>query len=138
MGLIGCFAASADVEPLKKKLFETVAEQLSAYLQKCFLNKQTTAQLGLLNDIQSIAKIGAWEFHYHAKGVFWSDEIYRIYGVSKNQSLTPNEAMSFYAPQSQEKIKRAFHDLTINLEAYDLELAFTDASGNAKWVRTTG
>ncbi|APE05264.1 hypothetical protein CW735_09300 [Alteromonas sp. MB-3u-76] len=136
--LTGCFAASADVEPLKKKLFETVAEQLSAYLQKCFLNKQTTAQLGLLNDIQSIAKIGAWEFHYHAKGVFWSDEIYRIYGVSKNQSLTPNEAMSFYAPQSQEKIKRAFHDLTTNLEAYDLELAFTDASGNAKWVRTTG
>jgi len=136
--LIGCFAASADVEPLKKKLFETVAEQLSAYLQKCFVNKQTTAQLGLLNDIQSLAKIGAWEFHYHAKDVFWSDEIYRIYGVSKNQSLTPNEAMGFYAPQSQEKIKRAFHDLTTNLEAYDLELAFTDAGGNAKWVRTTG
>lgn len=46
--------------------------------------------------------------------------------------------MGFYAPQSQEKIKRAFHDLTTNLEAYDLELAFTDAGGNAKWVRTTG
>ena len=43
--LIGCFAASADVEPLKKKLFETVAEQLSAYLQKCFVNKQLIIQI---------------------------------------------------------------------------------------------
>ena len=58
--------------------------------------------------------------------------------MSKNQSLTPNEAMGFYAPQSQEKIKRAFHDLTTNLEAFDLELAFPAAGGNAKWVRTTG
>lgn len=136
--LIGCFANSDDVDPLKKTLFENVAEQLSAYLQKCFVNKQTSAQLGLLNDIQSIAKIGAWEFHHHAKDVFWSDEIYHIYGVPKNKSLSPEEAINFYTPQSQEKIRQAFYDLTTNLETYDLELAFTDAQGNAKWVRTTG
>ena len=123
---------------LKTQFFGNFAEQLSLYIQKCHLDKRTGSHLSLLNEVQSISKTGAWEFHNKAKQVFWSDEIYAIYGVSQGRELSPAEAIKFYAPAAQDIIKDAFTNLFKDAEPYNLELEFFDATGNTKWVRTTG
>lgn len=124
--------------PLKTQFFSNFAEQLSLYIQKCHLDKRTGSHLSLLNEVQSISKTGAWEFHNEANQVFWSDEIYAIYGVPKGRELSPEEAINFYAPAARDTIKDAFINLLKDAEPYNLELEFADAAGNAKWVRTTG
>ena len=123
---------------LKTQFFGNFAEQLSLYIQKCHLDKRTGFHLSLLNEVQSISKTGAWEYHNKANQVFWSDEIYAIYDVPKGRELSPEEAINFYTPEAQNQIKDAFTSLLKESKPYNLELGFVDAAGNAKWVRTTG
>ncbi len=136
--LVGLFDDVKGPVTLKSQLFGNLAEQLSTYIQKCHLDKRTRSHLNLLNELQSIAKTGVWEFQRKTNQVFWSDEVYHIYGVPTGEILSPKEAISFYSPHCQMQIREAFENLLEDLEPYDLELEFADAAGNAKWVRTTG
>ena len=136
--LVGLFDCIKEPITFKSQLFGNLAEQLSTYIQKCHLDKRTHSHLSLLNELQSIAKTGVWELQRKTNQVFWSDEIYHIYGVPTGATLSPEEALGFYAPHSQTQIRDAFENLQKNLAPYDLVLEFVDAAGNEKWVRTTG
>jgi len=63
----------------------------------------------LLNETQEITKVGGWEYNVAAKHVIWTDEVYRIHGVSKEYDLgNPEGDIEFYAPEDQEKMDEAF------------------------------
>lgn len=51
-------------------------------------------QTHLLNETQHLAKLGSWEHDYEKKQVFWSDEIYQILGVKKDEVISSKEAFS--------------------------------------------
>jgi PAS domain S-box-containing protein len=38
----------------------------------------------LFNDVQKISKIGSWEFDVETNDLIWSDELYNIFGISKD------------------------------------------------------
>jgi PAS domain S-box-containing protein len=93
----------------------------------------------LLEETQSIVKIGGWEYDARAERITWTDEVYRIYGVDR--SYDPNDVGSdigFYSPESAPTIERAFKRAIDAGEPYDLELEFVRAGGERIWVRTVG
>ncbi|MDO8672761.1 MAG: PAS domain S-box protein [Dehalococcoidia bacterium] len=93
----------------------------------------------LLNDTQKISKVGGWEYDVAACIVFWTDEVYRIYGV--DHSYDPNDitkAISFYAEKDQKIVDEAFQNAVRRGRPYDLELQFNADDGTPKWVRTVG
>ena len=71
-------------------------------------------------------------------GTEWTDEVYRIYGVTREDHDPFMHDISFYTAEDREKIDRAFHDAIDKGESYDLELQFTSANGEHLWVRTIG
>ncbi len=94
----------------------------------------------LLKDTQKITKVGGWEYDVADKAVFWTDGVYRIYGVNK-EDYDPNDIqkdIAFYAPEHQKIIEQAFANALNKGEAYDLELRFVSAQGENLWVRTIG
>jgi PAS domain S-box-containing protein len=50
-----------------------------------------------LAEAQRIAAIGNWEFDLITSGMFWSDEVYRIYGLSKDEPAG-EQLMKFIHP----------------------------------------
>jgi PAS domain S-box-containing protein len=94
----------------------------------------------LLKRTERISKIGGWEFDIREKKITWTDEVYRIYGVSKKY-YNPNDVrqdISFYAPKDQKKIEQALQEAIEKGKPYDLEFQFISAKGQHRWVRTTG
>jgi len=93
----------------------------------------------LLNETQAIAKVGGWEYDLTTQKMTWTQEVYRIYGVSADYDtgdITRN--ISFYALQDRLIIEQAFQN-AINLgQPYDLELRFVNGKGKHRWVRTRG
>jgi PAS domain S-box-containing protein len=69
-----------------------------------------------LKEAQAIAQVGNWEIDMSTNSHYWSDEIYKIFGINKGD-VTPSEEsfMSFFHPddlnQSYEKIKEGFKTL---------------------------
>jgi PAS domain S-box-containing protein len=94
----------------------------------------------LLNRTQSLTKVGGWELDVATGQVIWTDEVYRIYGVEPD-AYDPSDVsrdMSFFAPQAQSVLKRAFQRALDHGEPYDLELGFNRTDGRHIWVRTVG
>lgn len=97
------------------------------------LHKQELAE-----EIESLAKVGGWEYEIATGKIHWSVETFRIYGLPTDNQIGLNECISFYSPETQKLIKTTFELAVTELKPYTVELPFIDAKGNAKWVRTTG
>src|SRR6056297_1441628 len=94
----------------------------------------------LLSESQSTARIGGWEYDVKENKITWTDEVYRICGVSK-ENYNPNDIeqdIQFYAPEDRNKIEQAFVKTVNKGESYDLKLRFISAKGDSLWVRTMG
>ena len=93
-----------------------------------------------LNDTQRLTKVGGWEYDVADERFFWTDEVYRIYDVSKSECDPTDIArdLSFYASTEREKIQSAFWKAVKEGVPYDLELHFTTEKGNGARVRTIG
>jgi PAS domain S-box-containing protein len=93
----------------------------------------------LLNESQQITKEGGWEYDPVSRQVSWTDEVYRIYGVTKDYDPSRTEEdIDFYAPNDKEIVSKAFQQTVEIGESYDLELKLVKASGEEIWVRTMG
>lgn len=92
-----------------------------------------------LHFIQEAAQIGTWEVDLNTMSVSWSKVTREIHEVDDDFKVTFDKAISFYKDEeSLNKIQQAFNDCVELGKAYDLELGFTSAKNNKKWVRAIG
>jgi PAS domain S-box-containing protein/diguanylate cyclase (GGDEF)-like protein len=92
----------------------------------------------LMNEIGQIAKIGGWCYDITTGEMEWTDETFHIHGLPIGDMISVEQGISFYSPDAQSTIEKAFSLAISHSKSYELELPFTDAQGNHKWVRTTG
>ncbi|MDH5492830.1 MAG: PAS domain-containing protein [Myxococcales bacterium] len=100
------------------------------------LEESTRKNDRLLQEMGKLARIGGWEQDLRTGDIFWTKEIYRIYGIEEVPPI--EDGISFFAPESRNIIASAFHRLVTLGEPYDLELPFISATGEHLWVRTLG
>jgi PAS domain S-box-containing protein len=93
----------------------------------------------LLEETQSISRIGGWEYDVAHRRITWTPEVYQIYGVGRDYD--PNDvdrAIAQYAPGSAPVIERAFRNAVEKGKPYDLELELIRGTGERIQVRTIG
>jgi PAS domain S-box-containing protein len=94
----------------------------------------------LLQDIEILTRVGGWEYDCASKRMTWTDEVYRIYGVSP-RAWDPSDIehhISFYCSNDREIIRKAFGCALEHAKPFDLELSVVKPSGEQAWVRTIG
>ena len=127
---------------------------LFAFLTVAYLSSYATASLlretaeggkreenirALLEETQSISRIGGWEYDVSNGRVTWTPEVYRIYGVDRDYD--PNDVdrdIAQYAPDSAPVIERAFRNAVERGEPYDLDLELIRGTGERIQIRTFG
>lgn len=93
----------------------------------------------LLRDTQSISGVGGWEYDAQAQSMLWTDEVYRIYGVSREHDTNDiSLGLSFYSPEDRHRIEAAFQASIEHGTPYDMDLAFINGYGQYRWVSTRG
>lgn len=104
------------------------------------IEEQLRKNQDLLNETQRITRLGGWEYDVATGRVMWSDEVYRIHGVSKEEydPSHPEKDIEFYAPEDRRTIHEAFRRTVEEGIPYDLELRLITATGISIWVRTMG
>ncbi|MEI7848751.1 MAG: PAS domain S-box protein [Chloroflexota bacterium] len=91
----------------------------------------------LLNETQSIAKVGGWEFSLTSNRITWTREVYQIYGLTLD--FDPNNwdaQLSFYREADREILSQAYGNAIGNGQAFDLELGLINNLKQELWVRT--
>ena len=84
------------------------------------------------------ALIGGWYVDM-ADGVpIWSDELSHIHGMPSGFQPSVEEAFSFYAPDSRERLLAAFSACCERGISFDDEYEIITPQGNCLWVRAIG
>jgi PAS domain S-box-containing protein len=92
-----------------------------------------------LTEAQRLAQVGSWEWDSETDTVFWSDEIYRIYGMSPDQPpASYSEHFRLYTPDSWKVLGTAVTNALSNGTPYDLELELVRSDGKHAWGRARG
>ncbi len=87
--------------------------------------------------IQEFGQIGSWSAILEDGICWWSDGIYRIYGVSKDIERAP-PMEDFFLQDGAAQIEKALARAVATGESWRLLVPFKDAHGNRRWVQSTG
>jgi diguanylate cyclase (GGDEF)-like protein/PAS domain S-box-containing protein len=103
-----------------------------------YLEKELRHQNQIMIEMERMAKVGGWDYEISTGKLTWTDEVYRIYGLPINSTLSADKVISFFSPDAQKTLRMAFNCAINHQESYTLELPFTNANSEHKWIRATG
>nr|WP_321258139.1 response regulator [uncultured Pseudodesulfovibrio sp.] len=99
------------------------------------LNSSTKADAHY-KDAQRLAHIGHWEYFFDTNHLIWSDEVYRIFGLSKKDF--DNTLEGFYSlihPDDREKVRVQYNQAIKNNENYEAVHRIIRKDGQIAYVQ---
>ena len=120
--------------------FNTMAEHLQFYYADLERQvEQRTADIRLainqLNDAQHIAQVGSWELDLSNDILIWSDEIYRLFEIDKEQFGATYEAfLKAVHPEDIDAVNAAYSLSLQTREAYEITHRLLMPDGRIKFV----
>ena len=92
-----------------------------------------------LNLSQQIAKIGSWDWDVHSNHVWWSDETYRIFGVTPEHFIPSFEANSkFIHPEDLSLYGESFNLSLKTGKPIDFDIRLVTEDGLLKYCHVKG
>jgi PAS domain S-box-containing protein len=107
--------------------------QLNEQLKLNF--QQLSEREFILNESQRIAKIGSWEYHIQNAFLFWSDEMYAIFGLEKELNLKTSDMIEALGKEGSETITNATIKLFRTNQPFDTIIRTKTPLGYTKWFR---
>jgi PAS domain S-box-containing protein len=93
----------------------------------------------LLNYTQKIAAIGSWELDLRTNEVFWTEELYNMYGFDAKIPPPPyTEHMKLFTPESWEQLSSALNLTREKGIPYEMELNTIRKDGNRGYMWVYG
>ena len=86
-----------------------------------------------LRRAQEVARLGSWDLDLVTGQLFWSDEVYRIFGVAGGTPLDYRTFLGMVHEEDREAVERMWRE-ALGGGAYDIEHRIR-VDGRDKWVR---
>ncbi|MBT0671354.1 diguanylate cyclase [Novosphingobium profundi] len=87
---------------------------------------------------EHIAHVGHWRLDLAREEVFWSDEVFRIHGLSPGAPPPLDGAIGFYHPDDRDKVRQYLAALVETYEPFEFEARLITAAGIERYVRSLG
>jgi two-component system, cell cycle sensor histidine kinase and response regulator CckA len=89
-----------------------------------------------LGKAQRMAALGNWELDCVSGNLEWSDEVYRIYGVSIETFVPSHQKfLASVHPEDKEKVEVALRDIFLTGELYSIDFRIVRVDGSHRYVR---
>lgn len=101
--------------------------------------KATIRSEELMTEAQSIAHVGSWTWNIHTDERYWSDEFYRICGLSPiDERLNETTVDHFFHPEGREAASHKISEAINNKTPYLYETRIITPKGEVKHVLAKG
>lgn len=102
-------------------------------------NAQLVSAKASLDEAQRIATMGSWSLRLDSGQLEWSDEIFNIFEVDKNQFKASYEAfLAAIHPDDRDRVNEAFHQSVRDKSPYEIQHRLKMADGRIKFVLERG
>ncbi|MEW6571846.1 MAG: PAS domain-containing protein [Nitrospirota bacterium] len=114
---------------------QTIVRDLSERIKAAEVLRRSEASLA---EAQRIAHIGNWEWHIGSNELYWSDEIYRIFGLSPQGFGATYEAfLNSVHPDDRELVERAVNEALYGKQ-YNISHRIVLPDGTVRFVHEQG
>lgn len=129
-------AAVADLERARQELESRVSER-TASLREAFARIE--ANEANLRKSQEIARVGSWDWDIKADRVVWSDELHRIFGVSKSDGApTFEDYLRMLPSDDREMAARIVRESLASRQPFAFDHGVVRPDGERRVVRGRG
>ncbi|HWF17809.1 MAG TPA: PAS domain S-box protein [Verrucomicrobiae bacterium] len=88
---------------------------------------------------QRIARLGSWELNLQTKGLTWSDETYRIFGLVRGECECSTDLFFKHVhPEDRELVRRTTHEAIRQRKLYQIDHRIILPNGEIKTVSEQG
>ncbi len=124
--------AEGELEKYQHDLVELVEERTFALRQA---NLELQRQESCLAEAQRIAHLGSWDWQIPNNEIWWSEEVYRIFGISPRDFNACYESfLAALHPDDLARVKEAVTRSLRNKERYDIEHRILRPNGEVRFV----
>ena len=121
------------------KLISSVVIQLGHVVQRKRLEESLRESESKLTEAQHIAHLGHWERDLISGGIIWSDETYRVFGVSPEEKIIGfSRVEQLIHPEDRQKVLQAFTKATRGGARYDVEYRIVWPNNEVRFVHSQG
>jgi PAS domain S-box-containing protein len=117
--------------------YELLANRIHTHVEQTRTRRELEEREAHLRQAQAVADLGSWKLDLATNEVSWSAEVYRIYGVSDDESVSLEEALEYVHPEDRDSVEEAWAAALDGAE-FDIEHRIVTADGETRWVRERG
>jgi PAS domain S-box-containing protein len=124
------------VEERTREMAETIKDLQESKSKTLIIQEDLKVREGDLAQAQKIAHLGSWTWDVQNKALSWSDEIYRIFEIDKNE-LKPNyeKFLSMVHEEDREFVHQANRESVLGKQSYDIKHRILMPNGDSKYVQ---
>ncbi len=134
-------AVSRDIKDIKKAEFrlketldnlETLVEERTSEVEKAYYSLKESERS--LSEAQKMAHLGNWDWNIVTNELYWSDEVYRIFGCSPQEVWTTyDEFLKYVHQEDRDYVNRAVKE-ALNGKNYNINHRIILVSGEERVV----
>ena len=104
-----------------KSVFQISAARVAAEMERIQIGDALEEKTKSLANAQRIARLGNWDLDIVNNRLYWSDEIYRIFGAKPQEFGATYEAfLGFVHPDDMESVKKAVNESLYDRKPYSI------------------
>ncbi|MFA6898960.1 MAG: EAL domain-containing protein [Desulfurivibrionaceae bacterium] len=140
LGILMLYAeAGHPIIPAEQKFLETVASGLALLIGRQQGADRLRTSEASLAKAEQIAQLGYWDWHIPENTLFWSDEVYRIFGFAQTENLpTYEKFLSHVHPEDRNRLEEAVAHSLSSQVSYSLDHRIIRQDGALRMVHEQG
>lgn len=90
----------------------------------------------LNKDYHQSPNFGSWRTDFKTNTVYWSDSVYEMFGIDKNELVLTRELfIELIHPEDRESVKQAFVNAVMQRSRYSIDHRILLPNGKIRWLR---
>jgi PAS domain S-box-containing protein len=117
-----------------------LGEELESYIHKLKAGENELNKTNkLLNQAQHLTHLGSWEWDLKENIIRWSDELYRIYGLTKEEfKVSPENYLSFIHPDDVDFVKTSIEKAKTEGKSLNFVHRVVRPDRTVRYIRSLG
>ena len=113
--------------------YELLANRILTHVEQARTQQELEEREAHLRQAQTVADLGSWKLDLTTEELYWSSEVYHIFGVPEDESVSYTRFLDHVYPEDRDTVEAAW---TAALEGaeYDIEHRIVTDDGTTRWV----
>jgi PAS domain S-box-containing protein len=122
----------------EERLFQEIGRRLADALSSLLIFRQLRESEHRLSEAQRLAQLGYWEHELETDVVTWSDETYRIWGLTPGEPLNIPHLVTWIHPDDQRRVREAVEATRQGGPRHDIEYRIIRPDGDERVLFSQG